>query len=274
MAEERIYSETESELIYSLREKTIESCNKDCSDGWIQETFKDQDDLVPCSCRKIFIYLKELVYSRIPKEYWHLRFADLDLAPPHVKTMFLKYIKNYNIAVDKGLALGFIGNNGVGKTFLLCELGKEAIIRNYKVIYVTTQDYIEYKMTDDTYNISRVDEPDIILLDEIDKPYRKKGSDYVLSSLENFFRNKLPKNKVVNIATNWKEEDIKRELGRSVYSIMLRKMKLLHILGQDKSKEINMEWENKLVGEEINYLSDYFAKKAERMKLERYRRAI
>ena len=111
----------------------------------------------------------------------------------------------------------------------------------------------------------------VIILDEIDKPYRKKGSDYVLSSLENFFRNNLPKNRIVNIATNWKEEDIKRELGKSVHSIMLRKMKLLHILGKDKSKDINMEWENRLVGEEVDYLSEYFIKKAERLKLERYR---
>jgi len=261
MDEERLYSEAESNLIYSLREKTMGSCKNDCFEGWS----RIESSLDACSCRKIFIYLKELVYSRIPREYWHLKFNDLDLAPPHVRILFLKYIKNYEIAIDKGLALGFIGNNGVGKTFLLCELGKEAIIRGYKVIYTTTQDYIQYKMTDDTYNVNRVENSDIILLDEIDKPYRKKGSDYVLSSLENFFRNKLPKNKVVNIATNWKEEDIRRELGRSVYSIMLRKMKLLHILGKDKSKEINMEWENSLVGDEVNYLSEYFVKKAERM---------
>ncbi len=259
----REFTKAEEKLLYSLYEKTITNCNK-CDDGWLIN-----DEL--CSCRQIFIYLKELVYARIPREYWHLRFIDLQLAPPHVKAMFLKYIKNYSTAVDQGLALGFIGNNGVGKTFLLCELGREAIIRGYNVIYVTTQDYIEYKMTDDKYNIDRVENTDIILLDEIDKPYRKKGSDYVLTQLENLFRSKLPKNRIINIATNWKEEDIKRELGRSVYSILLRKMKLLHILGKDKSKEINMEWENKLAGEEVDYLSDYFVKKAERITLERYR---
>ena len=269
MAEDREYSKSEATLIYSLFDKTISSCDQNCFDGWILK--KDMLEANMCSCRKIFLFLKELVYARIPREYWHLEFEDLELAPPHIRLLFLKYLKNYDIAVDKGLSIGFIGNNGVGKTFLLSELGKEAILRGYKVIYVTTQDYISYKMVDDKYNIGRVHDADIILLDEIDKPYRKKGSDYVLSSLENFFRNTLPKNKIVNIATNWKEEDIKRELGRSIYSIMLRKMKLLHILGKDKSRDINMEWENSLMNSEVNYLSDYFKKSVKRMKFEQHR---
>ncbi len=267
MISERIYTDVESKLIYKLRDQTIYSCKEKCEDGWIIKN----DETQACSCRKIFVYLKELVYARIPKEYWHLKFKDLQLSPPHVKTLFLKYLKNYETAIDKGLALGFIGNNGIGKTFLLCKLGEEAIIKGYKVIYVTTQDYISYKMVDDLYNVNRVQSADIILLDELDKPYRKKGSDYVLSSLENFFRNTLPKNKVVNIATNWKEEDIKRELGRSIYSIMLRKMKLLHILGKDKSREINMEWENNLIHKTVDYLDEYFLKKIERMKFDRYK---
>ena len=262
---ERIYTDIEEKLIYKLRDQTIFNC--ECNDGWLMV----DGEIQACGCRKIFVYLKELVYARIPKEYWHLRFKDLQLEPPHIRTLFLKYLKNYETAIDKGLALGFIGNNGIGKTFLLCQLGKEAIVRGYKVIYVTTQDYISYKMIDDSYNIDRVHSADIILLDELDKPYRKKGSDYVLSSLENFFRSTLPKNKVVNIATNWKEEDIKRELGKSIYSIMLRKMKLLHILGKDKSREINMKWENSLVYDKIDYLDDYFLQKAERMKFDRYK---
>jgi len=264
---ERIYSQEETYLIYRLRKDTIGNCKKKCQDGWISDlpAFL-KNDVLCCDCRKIFIYLKELVYSRIPREYWHLKLSDLLLKPPHVKLLFLKYLKNFDNAVDKGLGLGFIGSNGVGKTSLLCELGKEAIINGYGIIYVTTQDYMEYKMNGDDYNINRIEESDIILLDEIDKPYRKKGSDYVLSTLENFFRNNLPKNKVIHIATNWQEREIKEELGDSVYSIILRKLKLLHILGEDMSKKINDEWENKLVGSKVNYLDEYFVKKAGRMK--------
>jgi len=265
--EGRTYSREETYLIYRLRDDTTGTCKKGCQDGWTTDlpTFL-RDEVSYCDCRKIFIYLKELVYSRIPREYWHLKLNDLILKPPHVKLLFLKYLKNFDRAVDKGLGLGFIGSNGVGKTSLLCELGKEAIVNGYEVIYVTTQDYIEYKMKDDIYNINRIEEADVILLDEIDKPYRKRGSDYVLSTLENFFRNKLPKNKVIHIATNWQEREIKEELGDSVYSIILRKLKFLHILGEDMSKKINDEWENKLVGDKINYLDDYFVKKAGRMK--------
>ena len=138
MIEGRTYTDIESKLLYKLRDQTIYSCEKKCNDGWI---IKD-GEMQACSCRRIFVYLKELVYARIPKEYWHLRLNNLKLEPPHIKTLFMKYLKNYETAIDKGLALGFIGNNGIGKTFLLCELGKEAIVRGYNVIYVTTQDYI------------------------------------------------------------------------------------------------------------------------------------
>jgi len=260
----RKYTEEEKELIYDAKERTIESCKK-CICGWMNPDILDEDRIA-CNCRKIFIYLKELIYSRIPREYWHLNFENLKLTPTIIKTMFQKYISNLDIAVEKGLGLCFFGSNGLGKTSLLVEIGKEAIIAGYSVVYTTTQNWVEYKMTDNQYNLDRISEAKIILLDEIDKPYRKRGSDFVISSLENFFRNELPKNKVVNLATNWNKKQMIENLGDSVWSIILRKNKPISLMGEDKSEKINDEWEEKLTSGSINYLSNYFIGMANRMR--------
>jgi len=259
----RKYTEEEKEIIHDIKERTIGSCKK-CFCGWVDDDILS--DGVACNCRKVFIYLKELTYSGIPKEYWHLNFKNLKLTPSIIKTMFQKYINNLNTAVEKGLGLCFFGSNGLGKTSLLVEIGKEAVIAGYNVVYTTTQNWVEYKMTDNQYNLDRISEAKIILLDEIDKPYRKRGSDFVISSLENFFRNELPKNKIVNLATNWNKKQMIENLGDSVWSIILRKNKPISLMGEDKSERINDEWEEKLTSGSIDYLSDYFIEMANRMR--------
>jgi len=254
------FSEYEVLVLQRIKNKTIRVC-EECVDGWLQKG----DSIIECECRKVFMFLKELVYARIPQEYWHLKFRKLEL-DKLVRMEFNRYFGDFEIAFEKGLGFCMMGTNGTGKTSLLAEIGKFSVREGINTIYTTAQDYINYKMLNDYDNIERIENADVILFDEIDKPYQKKGSDYVLSQLENFLRNILPKNKVLNIATNWTEKEIKHYLGDSVFSIMLRKLKFISVLGEDISEDLQNNWDRRLESGKINYLNEHFIKMAETMK--------
>ena len=251
------FTEKEVEFLIDLKSETIGVCDK-CIEGWIQDK--------PCTCREVFIYLKELVFSRIPQDYWHLKLKDLDIEPESAIILVENYLENFNTASKKGKGICFLGSNGIGKTSLLVEIGKQAVLRGFDTIYVTAQDYIEYKMTNDYENLSRIEEEaKIVLLDELDKPYQKKGSEYVTSKMEALFRNLLPRNVVVCIGSNWTKDEIKNYYGDSTYSIMLRKIKFLTILGDDFSDGLQERWEEDISGESVNYLNNYFVKLSGKM---------
>lgn len=257
------FTDTDLKLLEKLRTKTINSCSKGCKDGWISE----KGILGSCDCRKVFVYLKELVYARIPQEYWSLNLDSITIEPIVSKNEIKRYFKYFSTAIEKGLGFCLMGQNGVGKTSIMAEIGKISVLNGLLITYTTTQDYINSRMRNDDDETRRIEEEsDVILLDEIDKPYKKKGSDYVPAQMENFLRNLLPKNKIVNIATNWSEEEIRKYFGDSVFSIMLRKLKFLSITGEDKSEYLQNDWDKRLSGDSSNFLSEYFISMARRMK--------
>lgn len=244
------FSNSEYDFLLSLKERTMGICKK-CTNGWIEDE--------PCECRNVFIYLKELVYARIPQEYWTLEWDNISVSPRSVKILVKKYIDNFKTAKMKGKGICFLGTNGIGKTTLMIEIAKRAILNGESIIYLTAQDYINYKMISDTDTLYRIESgTEVILLDELDKPYKKKGSDYVPAQIENLFRNVLPRNVIVCIGANWKEEEIQEYFGDSIFSIISRKVKFLHLTGEDKSKELQDKWEDDLEESSTNYLSDYF----------------
>ena len=247
-------------FLIELKNQTMGSCHK-CRDGWINGS--------ACECRKVFVYLKELVYSKIPQEYWELEWDKIDIKPKSAKTLTTKYLDNFSSAKSKGKGICYIGTNGIGKTTLLCEIGKVAIQHGFRTFYTTAQSYIDFKMSGNTNMLERIEEKtDVLLLDELDKPYKKKGSDYVPAKIEELFRKLLPKNTIVCVASNFSENEIEEVFGDSVFSIMKRKIKFLTLLGDDVSDYLQSDWEDDLVDNNSSLLSDYLIKMANKLKRE------
>jgi DNA replication protein DnaC len=234
---------------------------KKCLDGWIENK--------PCNCRKIFVYLKELYYSKIPEEYWNLEWNKIDISPKTIKTLIKKYLDNFENAKKKGKGVCFIGTNGIGKTTLLCEIGKRSVQLGLETFYTTAQSYIDYKMVGNSEILERIEEKTkVLLLDELDKPYKKKGSNYVPAKIEELFRKLLPKNIIICVASNFSEKEIEDAFGDSVFSIMKRKIKFLTLLGDDISDYLQDDWEEGLIEKDSIFLSDYFIDMAKNFKRE------
>jgi DNA replication protein DnaC len=260
------FTDNEEITLKKIKERTLKICKKCGGSGW-QKDDNTEDGIKECECRQVFRYLKELVYARIPREYWGLDIGTIEV-DKIVKLEVTRYLKNFSNAVEAGLGFCFLGLNGVGKTTLLAEIGKVAVLKGLSTLYIVAQEYINYKYVSDSNSISRIEEgTDVLLLDELEKPYQKKESDYVQVMTENLLRVLLPKNKVVCICTNWSKDELKKYFGDSVYSIMLRKLKFITVKGEDKSKDLQGHWEERLIKGNINFLNPYFVNISKKMRV-------
>lgn len=215
-----------------------------------------------CECAKVFTYVKELVLSEIPRVYWTYYWKDLSV--DQVYMSFLEtYFANIKNALSSSLGVLFLGPNGVGKTTMMCEIGKEAITRGAGVYYTTTQRYISRLMSGKPTTLT----PDtkVLLLDEIDKAYIKEGSDYVPKSFEDLIRNTISSGKVIVAATNETEEGLGEIFGQSTLSMVKRYLKLMPVEGEDFSDRRQENWDRALKAKPLDYFHPNIIKMAEQM---------
>jgi DNA replication protein DnaC len=193
-----MYTAREMEYLTFLRKSLVEK-HKQCGGTGF---YKGED----CICLKVFRWLKCLYVSRIPKEYWSLNY-DLSL-----KNTVTEYFNDFEENYMNGKSWFMYGDFGTGKTTTLCEMGKRFLFSGKRVIYFLLKEYIDSVFETDTILRFKINEADVILIDEADKVYVKKGSDYVLREVEVFLRNKLMNNYPVFFASN-----VKRSLMKNIY---------------------------------------------------------
>ena len=95
------YTQEEFKSLRLLREELIQKHKKCKGFGYT----KNGD----CSCLKIFRYIKRLIFSNIPREYWALTLKDLHVKNT-IKRLIIKYLKNFSTAQTRGLGYLFLGN--------------------------------------------------------------------------------------------------------------------------------------------------------------------
>lgn len=198
------------------------------------------------------IWAKELIYSRIPKQYWTLKLPALKI-DKEIKNVAKLYLKNYESAKSNGLGFILLGGNGLGKTSTACAIGIELLKRGLNVVYISAQTYMNFQMDFESEHrqtiLDRLSLADLIIVDELDKLYMKRETNYALKAIENFFRENLNSNKMVIVCTNLPESEIKQSFNNSIYSLMQRHLKFLLFEGKDLSKIRKDNWEKMLQGD-------------------------
>ena len=118
------------EKLLKIRTDLVDGCSVCDGRGYIA-------DEVPCQCMLIFQYIIHLTEARIPEDYWALSLDNLEQVDPEFTEFVGYYCGRIHRAAKKGLGILFLGSNGIGKTSMMCEIGKEAIVQGYKVRYLT-----------------------------------------------------------------------------------------------------------------------------------------
>lgn len=239
------YSEKEFSYLMKLKEKIVHNHKKCKGVGYL-------DFLQQCDCMKVFLYIKELYYSKIPMDYWNLSLEELEVENTYKKIVD-DYVENLDNAISQGLGIMFCGDKGVGKTSLMCEIAKNAIMKRYNVYYEIVQNIVEDKFNEEQPIIQRVKQSDLIIMDEFDKVIMRNESN-IPRQIENLLREMLPNRKAILIGTNLDEEEIERKF--QITSLTKRYIKIVYITGKDFSEKKQKLWLERLKNTDIDFFSE------------------
>jgi DNA replication protein DnaC len=251
------------DAMLALKSKLVDPHAECGGTGWLDPITPGRPN--PCKCMVIFHYLNALIESRIPQDYWSLGIDDLDGVEDSYKKLCRWYTKRLEQATSHALGLLFLGPNGIGKTSMQCAIGKEAVVQGYSVRYFTAQQYIESrKMDDEDSHSAEYEDAKIILLDELDKVYIKAKSNFVVKTLEDFFRRKTSDGSCLIICTNHDEGTLEEVFGQSTMSMLRRHLKFINVEGGDYSDTLQTRWDT-LMESERDYFSDSIMTMAQRL---------
>ena len=245
--------------LLEIRKYTVDACDL-CNDGYLPSEIPGE--LNPCNCMKTFLYLMELVKSKIPMDYWCLTLDELQVDERY-RSFVQFYLERLDKALARAMGIIFFGANGIGKTSLMCEIGKEVIARGRRVQYFTVQQYID-GVKGDSPIVREYNDTDMILLDEMDKVYIKKGSSYVGKSLEDFLRRSMSSGKTVIACTNYNMEAFSDTFGDSTVSMLKRHSKFLEVEGEDYSDTMHDSWKD-ILEEDYDFCCSDIVEKAEQL---------
>ena len=224
--------------LYHLRSMIVDCCERCDGAGYVLD--EDGDDST-CSCMQVFRYVIRLVVANIPRDYWHLFWKELNVGKA-VKKLLSRYFDNFSIAAERGLGILFLGANGVGKTALMCEIGKHALVHGRTVLYFTNDRYITALQRNDDVFLRQVEDSQVLLLDEVEKAYSRDGGTFVPKKTEALLRSSLSLGRIVVMATNYPEEDLTEMFGESTMSLLRRRLKFVPVVGQDRSVDLQDRW--------------------------------
>lgn len=231
------YSVEELRNLKKYKRKIVDSCATCNGSGYVIDKETGFDEL--CDCMMVFCYVKALVYARIPVAYWQLHLSELTDVKKSYRAFIKLYLHHFENAIDQALGIFFLGTNGIGKTALMCEVGKSAIIRGFDVRYFTAQQYISSYHKNDTESYAF---PQVLLLDELDKAYMKEASNFVPKVIEDFLRRVISKGKIVIAASNEDLEELTNVFGASTISMIQRHLKIIKMSGEDRSDGMQRHW--------------------------------
>mgnify|MGYP004003864901 CR=1 FL=1 len=186
--------------------------------------------VAPCVCKAKVQKKARLIASNIPSEFWKSETAGLEWNKGHyerVKTYASKLGENRS----SGSGLLMVGENGVGKTFSACHILTQALSNQFTAGYLTMHEFMTYKKT---WNDVRLKDwldlllfCDFLVIDEVGKEYKAKGSDWVHAEFDTLLRKRRGYNLPTIIISNLTVIQFKERYGASLWSILRDRMDVL-----------------------------------------------
>ena len=244
-----MFSESVKKKLCELHEQIVGACETCGGDGYLPLK-NQQGRLKRCECMIVFKYLMELTIAGIPQDYWDLTLKKMEIADVY-KAVARKYLVHLKNAITQGLGLVFTGSNGIGKTSIMCYVGCRAVVRNYQVRYFTMSQFITATQKDNQQFIDYVSEGQLLLIDELDKKYSKKGSDYVVKTFDEYLRGWFSEGKSVILCTNWSVSDLRQNFGESLLSLLKRRCDFVEMAGEDFSDYIQSAYWERLQHQKV-----------------------
>lgn len=199
---------------------------------------------VGCSvCGKKTQFIELMADANIPTAYWFLKMSNFK-GPENVRQAVKEYKENIDQNYLQGKGLCFTGQYGTGKTYSICALLKNALIRDYTAYYTSLLDVGHYmtnfKYSDKFYHL--VTRCDFLAIDEVDSRHFSDSDDaqrYFGSNLERIVRYRAQNNLPILIGTNNAslKEVFTGQYSRVIDSLLNQAAAVVPALGKDYRKK-------------------------------------
>lgn len=185
--------------------------------------------VVPCECVVRLRREISLIDGNVPREFRRRlkRHFDLFSDGPNseVADLLRTYVSKFKAARRHGLGFLFSGENGTGKTLASSWLLTRAIARGYSVFYSTVEEWLQavtqgYRDEEFAEWVDSKRDVDFLVLDELGKEHRARGSDFALAQIDRLIRSRSSGLLPTVVVTNLGVDELEDAVGSSLASIL------------------------------------------------------
>ena len=211
-------------------------------DGWLRcprcgciSFEKEIEDAPAGRCQRNELTKVQLQRLQIGSRYWEAELEDLEHVP-HGKLVH-RYCHRIHAFKEEGQGLFLFGANGVGKSFALAVLLKEAVRCGYTAMLMAPAQYMDGRIEkarfdDEQSLVERAETVAFLGLDDVGKEH-SSGSGWAEKNLERLLRVRSQDMLVTHMTTNLAERQFGDRYGMSVRSLALEMLHPVNVKGTD-----------------------------------------
>lgn len=239
--------------IEKIFDTVVRKCSKKCDSGFIPSPSKKVSNIADmlygtdtkCSCYKDYELYKAYTVSQIPREFWKMKDADLQIDADAKQKLNL-YRSKLSKCCDEGIGILFIGspegiekpNLGVGKTSSAIQILENVLELNKTAHYLTMHQYFNFayrvigsqEVEKEKYLglLDEIESVDVLCIDEIGKMNK---TDYVYYRFEDMIRKRSSQLLVTIFVTNMNEGELEDFIGHALMDIIKNSSMKIRLVG-------------------------------------------
>jgi DNA replication protein DnaC len=200
-------------------------------------TYRYEGEERECDCATQIMLRKHYLLANIPDQYMRLSWTWDFTGDMKAKEAVELYLEKWPAFKLNGMGVEFAGTLGIGKTFAATTIGRELVKRREDVYFLPFNQMLYAMRYEDKEILSRLDEVNVLILDEIQPPPDPKLIAVFSNQFEVIVRNRTNYNGVTIMTTNMDESEVEQHYPR-VYSLLRAKQIRVEIDGSDARKGV------------------------------------
>lgn len=200
-----------------------------------------------CSeCRGKISRIKMYAKAEIPMDYWFLSMKDFKGDPNFKKYVIDNVLSDVKKVYEEGTSLAFVGNLGIGKTYVAVAILKSALVAGFTARYIYMSDIIQKSTEGNSGIFEELTTVDFLVLDEYCDRYvfpSDKAEQLFGQTMERVLRHRLQNRMPTILCSNTPElkDVLAGEFSRAVDSLFSRYVKTIYVSGKDFRKSNGKE---------------------------------